>query len=404
MYREMKKIGIVSPFNPYEVRNFLYRDGKSILNNNVAASSVHALVQGLLKIGNEVIVFTYDISIDENISYHGENLDIYVCSTKLLKVRFPGMGLLIRTYMGKILSKQISKHINEISVLHAQWTYDYAASCIPYVDIVPTFCTIRDWCPYILSTMKDVKSNLFWKISSCVFKKVINNKRIKFIANSYYTEKCFYEMKKDCHIPIIYNPIKEDFLLSERTSYPAVHTFVSVANNILEERKNIESLLVAFQMYLQDYPDSRLNLVGGYSENGIEIYRRKGLLRNVVLFGSLNHEEISEVLDASSVLVHPSVEETFGNILLEGMARRLPVIGGNNSGAVPFVLGEGKYGYLCDVKSPESIWKAMKKIMTDTDFRISLIENSYQYLKNNYLDITIAQKHIELYNSYLVTK
>ena len=393
----MKKIGIVSPFNPFEIKDFLYQQNDKVLNNNVSATSVHALVIGLIKLGYRVIVFTYDLSIGEDVVYYGENVSVYVCSIYSFSLKYYKLGFFSRAYMGGVLSKKISKHVDEISVLYAQWTYDYAKACVPYVNTVPVFCTIRDWCPYICSMQRDVRSKVYWLISYCVFNKVIRNKKIKFIANSFYTKRKFEELIGVC-IPVIFNPIKGDYLLNKRTSYPSTHIFVSIAVNLFEERKNIKSLLIAFQLYLKDFPDSKLQLIGGYDEDRMEAYRNRGLLKNVMLLGRLQHDDIATILDRSSALIHPSLEETFGNILLEGMARRLPVIGGDNSGAVPFVLGNGKYGCLCDVCSPKSLYYAMRKVMEDSNYRISLIRESYRYLVDNYLDITIAQKYIDLYN------
>ena len=85
-----------------------------------------------------------------------------------------------------------------------------------------------------------------------------------------------------------------------------------------------------------------------------------------------------------------------GNILLEGMCRRVPCIGGKDSGAVPQVLGDGKYGVLCDVTDPRSIYEAMKKI-EDPILYQSIVKESTEYLLREFPDIVVAQKHIELF-------
>ena len=59
------------------------------------------------------------------------------------------------------------------------------------------------------------------------------------------------------------------------------------------------------------------------------------------------------------VLVHPSLEEAFGIAVADAMALGIPVIGGLNSGAVPWLLGEGTCGMLCDVCCAEKMAAAM---------------------------------------------
>ena len=102
-------------------------------------------------------------------------------------------------------------------------------------------------------------------------------------------------------------------------------------------------------------------------------------------------------IDKSTCLVHPALEETFGNILLEGMARRVVVIGGEHSGAVPFVLQNGKCGILCDVTSVESIVNAMEKSL-DEKTAIQLLNDGTDYLLNTYSSDVVLNRHIDLFN------
>ena len=55
--------------------------------------------------------------------------------------------------------------------------------------------------------------------------------------------------------------------------------------------------------------------------------------------------------------------------LLEAMALGLPVVGGRDSGGVPWVLDYGRAGYLTDVRSPGKIKQALMECITDADGR-----------------------------------
>lgn len=394
------RIGIVSPFNPYELRTFI-EEPHDVLNNNCAASSVHALVQGLIKLGYKTVVFTYDNTIKNIHEYHGNLLDIYVVPIPKLIKAVKGKSILINLLMGEILAKEIGKHLKEIDVIHAQWTYEYAHACIPFAKTKPVFCTVRDWCPYILSQIHDFKDHLMWYSKLILFNKVIRCKDIHFIANSKYTHSCLISKHIPCEPLILPNPIKEDFILKERTSYPSLPVFISIAQNLSESRKNIMTLLLAFKEVRKKLPLSQLLLIGTYDSTKFSIYKKKDLITNVTFYGSISHDKIKELLDKSSILIHPSLEETFGNVLLEGMARRIPVIGGFKSGAVPAVLGYGKYGLLCDVQNPIALENTMINLVENKRLQSQIINASTKYLLDNYLDSKIAERHITCYKKYL---
>lgn len=128
--------------------------------------------------------------------------------------------------------------------------------------------------------------------------------------------------------------------------------------------------------------------------------KKENLLQGITFCGMLDHKSLIKEIDTSTCLIHPSLEETFGNILLEGMARCLPVIGGMNSGAVPFVLGKGEFGILCDVNDVNSIVNAMK-MSEDTSKCACLVQKATDNLIKNYRSDSITYQHLALYEKYI---
>lgn len=395
-------IGISSPFNPYELKSYLFiEDQIRVYDNNIAASSVHALVEGYLKIGCHVKVFTYDKNVNNITEYHGKQIDIYVIPKRLFGNLRNGTGFVTRLIMSFHLRRIISKHLEDITFFHTQWTYDFTYACIPFASKIPVFCTVRDWCPYIITTINGWNSKLFWKISYYIDKKVKSCKNIHFIANSSYTKERLQSIGLK-NIPILPNPIKSDYYIENRTEYPDVPIFISISQSLDDKRKNIKGLLNAFKIYKEKYPNSELWLVGSYSDNFKEAVLEG--YSGVKLWGNLKHIDLMKLLDQVSILVHPSFEETFGNIILEAMSRRVPVIGGEDSGAVPLILGKGEYGCVCNVHDYHSIYEAMEKMVKNSEYRNSIIEKSSRYLKNNFLDYIVAQKHIDYFDKYKINK
>jgi len=65
----------------------------------------------------------------------------------------------------------------------------------------------------------------------------------------------------------------------------------------------------------------------------------------------------------SDLVLHTSLEESFGMVPAEAMACGVPVVAGQRSGAVPWVVGEG--GLLVDVTDTDAIATAVNRLLTD---------------------------------------
>lgn len=392
-------IGIVSYFNPAECREYISIT-EDVPQINKAASSVNALVLGFLKAGHKVIVITSYDEEGPTLHIEGKQLEVHIVSTYS---RRPKADTFKRWYMVKRLRRELGKHVSKMDVIHAHWAYDFALAASAYADQKPVFCTIRDWSPIINSYEKGPKAKfMWWFVSGSVFRRVMRNRKIHFIANSQY----IYELVKNSYpanqCDVIENPIKSELICRHREQYPTHPVFVSIAQSINDLRKNYDSLLRAFQDIRQQRADAKLILIGSYNPNTplAQGWEKNGLTKNVEMMGFVYHDDIIGILDNASVLVHPSLEESFGNTLLEGMARRLPVIGGKESGAVPYVLGHGQYGILCNVKLPSELSAAMQKAL-DRSQMIPVLDSATDYLQKNYTNDVIVQKHIQLFSKII---
>lgn len=172
-------------------------------------------------------------------------------------------------------------------------------------------------------------------------------------------------------------------------------------SSIEDKRKNIITLLDAYQMIRKKHPKCVLSLIGQCFSLKDPIVRRlkeNGKLEGVKLMGAIPHEEVIEYLRSVDLMIHPSLEETFGNTLIEAMATGCPVLGGEKSGAVPYVLDFGKAGYLCDVTSSESISEKVDEIINNPYERRVISHYAQSRCANEYSSKIIAQKYIELFN------
>ena len=385
------RIGFVTPFNPAD---FSDRLGSGVPDINRGATAVHVLVRELLSEGHEIQVFTSYPGKGPTCRYAGGGLR--VCAVpRSGRLPLPGKRLAVARRLRRLLAAALP----DLDVLHAQWTYEYALAAGAFADRIPTFCTVRDWAPYQLAMARGLRFRTYWAESLLMAHDVLRNKHIHFVANSEYTRGLLLEDDPAKEIRLIPNPIAAGSILTERSRYPDRPVLVSICQSI-DARKNIGTLLEAFRLYRALRPTAELHLGGKDFVPGnprlAALPAASGTLpEGVILEGWLDRTMLNDLLDRASVLVQPSLEETFGNVLLEGMARRIPVIGGRDSGAVPAVLGHGEYGLLCDVTDPRALCDAFVAAESRPN-----IDAATERLRAEFSSDRIAARHLALYREW----
>ncbi|MCI0410863.1 MAG: glycosyltransferase family 4 protein, partial [Acidobacteria bacterium] len=113
--------------------------------------------------------------------------------------------------------------------------------------------------------------------------------------------------------------------------------------------KGIGCLLDAFSEVHIYAPEARLEIVGeGPLRRAIQARRDRTLpLQRIELLGQLSQMEVKASLDRAAVLVLPSLSEGLGRVLIEAMARGLPVVA-SRTGGIPELVEDGKTGFLVE--------------------------------------------------------
>jgi glycosyltransferase involved in cell wall biosynthesis len=393
------KIGIASPINiNFFIDFFLDAESQNIIKNNarnVVATSVHSLIQSLLEDGNFVRIFTLSKT---SFYLKGSGIEIYGIE-KFEK--YPINYLWGNFIEANNLKKVIESNLSDLDVLHAHWTYIFAYAASAFTDKIPVFCTVRDWAPYIWK-IESPKNKITWTFKYIMNEMVFKNKKIHFISNSPYTANKI-KNKYGIKTPIIPNSVKDSFLINKERITPCSLDLLCISSSN-DKRKNIITLLYAFQELLKEYPEAKLSLVGSpftRKNKEIQSWSALGLLKNVFLLGSVKHNKLKGYIDEARIFITPSLEETFGNTLLESMARKVPIIAGKYSGAIPYVLQEGNLGYLCDVSSVDDILKTIKFVYKNEVLATKKTELAFNFLRLNYLGEKVKNKHINLYKNSL---
>ncbi len=139
------------------------------------------------------------------------------------------------------------------------------------------------------------------------------------------------------------------------------------------EVKRLPLLIEAYAKARVEFDEpTALVLLGGYpgeweGEHPIETVERLGV-PGVFLAGWHDHEDLPDFLSASDVLVHASVNEQFGQVLVEAMACGLPVVAVNRGGPASIVK-DGETGWLVEPEDGAGLAAAMVEAVCSVDER-----------------------------------
>ncbi|HEX6711867.1 MAG TPA: glycosyltransferase family 4 protein [Thermoleophilaceae bacterium] len=167
------------------------------------------------------------------------------------------------------------------------------------------------------------------------------------------------------------------------------------------EVKRIPLLIRAYARARERF-DTRAPLVilGGHpgeyeGEHPLTVIEQTGAL-DVFLPGWRSHDDLALGLNASDVVVLPSVHEQFGQVLVEGMACGLPVIAVNNHGPAT-IVDDQQTGLLVPPDDEDAMADALVRIVNNVDERKRLGNTAYERSRSRYSWPALAEKVAAVY-------
>lgn len=101
-----------------------------------------------------------------------------------------------------------------------------------------------------------------------------------------------------------------------------------------------------------------------YARHLEELVVRYGLRDRVRFIGGLPHKDLVRAYQAADVIVNPSLSESFGISVIEGMACGIPVVGTRVGGMCESILS-GTTGMLVEANAPGELAKALIAVLED---------------------------------------
>ena len=190
----------------------------------------------------------------------------------------------------------------------------------------------------------------------------------------------------------IFKPIQNKDQVKKQLKVNESNNVILFVGNITAE-KGVKELIEAFSLLKAQDNAYSLYLIGSQKDVDFcysikSMVNSKGI-QDVFFYDNLSQSEVSKWMGIADVLVLPSYNEGFGLVALEAMACETPVIG-SGVGGLRFLLENGS-GIMINPHNPKNIANSIIKVVSDQEFRSSIILNSNKKVQEHDQKVIIEQ-------------
>lgn len=364
-------IAIVGPIATADISSLLEGDLSQLPPGYSGAPLLKTLIAEFLRQGHRVTAITLSVGMElawrRQAHAHGPNLDLIFVPMRRRAWRPNGWqtGRIVDLYGFERRGLRHAIVQATPDVVHAHWSYEFALAAL--ASGLPHVVTCHDSPSAVARFYRRdrLSRSLYRRLREFMAIKVLRQARYVTAVSPYMRD----EVQSITQVPVRIVPNPVDPLAIDIGAHrhaPVGPRFAMVCNG-WDARKNPQPALQAFAKLRRVSQKAELHLFGhdfGHGQRGYAWARQAGLADGMVFHGAVTHRQLLQALSESDVLLHPALEESFGMVVAEAMAIGLPVVAGESSGAVPWVLGDGKG--LCDVRSENAIFEAIERVL-DTD-------------------------------------
>lgn len=359
-------IGIAAPVATEYLAGHLDADCAGLPKGYEGAPLTGVLVGELLRRGHRVSVFTTDADLPPGtlpVLAHGERLAVHYCPARRRAWRFNGRypGRAVDGFALERNSLANAIRSARPDLVHAHWTYEFALAALD--SGLPHLVTCHDDPRVILRLTRSPYRAVRYFMARQVFRRAQ-----AFTTVSAYMADAL-RGRLGAPLDIVPNPLAGHVLAASRVRAAPAARRIAMVGNGWGARKNPQPALRAFARFRARHPEAELHCFGhdfGADETAQRWAQQQGLAAGMFFHGAMPHRALIAQMDRLDLLLHPSLEESFGVVIAEAMALGLPVVAGAASGAVPWVAGQGILpeplpAVLTDVRSVDALDQAMEK-------------------------------------------
>ncbi len=364
-------IGIAAPIATEYVVHLLDDDTARLPHGYGGAPLIGTLIDGLIARGHRVTAFTTSsgLPLPKHTSHIGQGakFTIYYAPVRPRAFfpvgGFPGRAADAFRYERLALTRAMQEARPD--VIHAHWTYEFGLAAL--ASGLPHVVTCHDAPQAVMRYMP----NAYRLVRYFMARRCLERASCVTAVSPYLRDAVQPITRSPIHI--IPNPLSPELtqrpITPNRLPNPEAPVIVMVANG-WGQLKNPIPALKAFFRFRKTCPQARLRLFGadyGQGETAQRWAIAQGMSEGIEFVGSLPHTELLRQISDADAMIHPSLEETFGMSIAEAMALGVPVIGGEQSGAVPWVIDGG--GILTDVRRANAICAGLTDLLDPKSYQ-----------------------------------
>lgn len=221
--------------------------------------------------------------------------------------------------------------------------------------------------------------------------RVVNKSEIVTTNSKHMTDR----VKRWKNSLVIHNGVE---VPNDVKDYKHEKSYITSVGRLADE-KNFPTLIRAFSIVTQQYPNIDL-LIAGSGSREIQI---KSLIKqlntesNIRLLGQLSQGEIFSLMKGALFFVITSIEEGFGLVALEASRLGKAVIA-TKTGGLTEIVRDGETGYLVLPKAPDLLAQKMMTLLEDKELRDKFGYNGKVIAETQFSWNKAVLKYRESYN------
>lgn len=251
--------------------------------------------------------------------------------------------------------RQIIEQVSGITHIHAHSTFNNGS----------LFLIAKDHynCPLILTEHGSIFSSENrnqWSLRKKLLFKKVTSKVDQLIAVSDFLKSDLSKVYNG-PIKVIGNHIDLE-LFNINSTIPKENRFNYLHISTLDLIKNPKGIIDAFEIVLEDKPNSILTIVSDESYVELELYAKLKGIKNILFHGPHTWKEVADFYKKAHVFILNSNYESFSIVLAEAWASGIPVV------STPVGIASKlnpSLGLKAEINNPKSLAEQMIKIQED---------------------------------------
>ena len=331
-------------------------------------------------------------NIGEDISKHQ-----FVKEADIIHLHWINFGFLSINSLQKLFA--LGKPI--VWTLHDMWAFTggchYAYDCKKY----QTHCSD---CNYYLKNSKE--KDISYKVFENKIK-LFGDVNLNFVTCSNWLGNTAKESKliSKYNVTPINNAIDTNFfkpsdkkISRQKLNIPSDRKIILFgAMNMSDERKGFKYLKEALAI-LEKKPNTDKILILLFGKSSEELLKELPFEYHNIKFTN-SQEDIVNIYNSADTYVIPSIQDNLPNTIVESHCCGVPVVGFDTAG-ISEMISHKKIGYLAEYKSSNDLAAGIYWTLFEANSQ-ELSDNSRKYAEENYSEIIVANKYINLYKNIL---